>query len=192
MGPTGSGPINQAGPHKTQQDQAEETPTREARHLAIVEQQARLAAERTETRADLVADPRRLVTREVVDAVRAAGAVWGQQLERDRWVQALGETIREFELAPDQAPAQVALVLAAWDRACEAAGGPLAVEAAPRGSWALPTRAALWYASGGGRRWVASQLRPAGARGEAGSSRTATPIGCSAVADVPLLGGRSW
>jgi hypothetical protein len=82
-------------------------------------------------------------------------------------------------------------VLAAWDRACAAAGGPLAVEASARGAGALPTRGALWYASS--RRWVAAQLRPAGAQREAGSSRTATPLGCAAVTAIPYFDGKeAW
>lgn len=190
-GPTVPGPINLAGPSTTQQSPAAERasaydePTPAARHLALVaEQRQRLEAERAANRE--ASAPSLAVTRDYVDVVRAAGAPWAMLLERagSRWTQALGEAIGELGLTP----AQVGEILAAWERACEAAGGVLAVEAQPRGSMTMPTRGALWWASW--RPWIAAQLRPGAKAREAGSSRSASPLGCDAASgEVPYFGG---
>ena len=166
--PTGTGEAPTGTAHLTLHDLLDLGSDLAARdrHLAIVVEQQSLRAEVPG------------LTREVVEAVRAAGQAWAALAERPAWCHELAAAVAELELAP----AQVGQVLAAWDRAADAAGGALVVDGDRGRTLGLPTRYALWWARW--RPWVRTQL---GLQAPGRSGISCAPV------QAPRFGGRaSW
>lgn len=154
--------------------------SRQAAHAAIVAQQAKLEAARSQTRAELAAKPK--LSPPYIAAVRAAGYAWSMELERGpiggrtSWADSLLEAVIELALSTEQ----VTAVLVAWDAQTEALGGALVAGASQGKGKSMPTRAAVWWATW--RPWLRSVL---GVEAPVERAPDKAGLGCSWPSNTP-------